>query len=330
MIKQFSKALIISLIIIFSFSCKQGKKSGFFVNTSSGGINEIIVVCNQTLWDGYVGDTLRHILQCEAPMLPQPEPLFELIYIKPEKFTSNFQKHRNIIMLKTDNQYDTATFVAKKDIWARPQIIVNITAKNESDLSKFLTINNNKIVDFFEETERNRLIAGYELNSDKVIREKLLSKHKLMITVPKGYSLDIDKDDFIWISSEGPDLIQNIYIYYYDYTSPDIFTLNNLIKKRNEILKQVPGPDPGTYLTTENLVTPSFRQFKYQNKYFAEIRGLWKIEGYFMGGPFVSLSTIDEKRNRVVTVEAVLFAPKYNKRNYLTQMEAILYTIKFE
>jgi hypothetical protein len=32
-----------------------------------------------------------------------------------------------------------------------------------------------------------------------------------------------------------------------------------------------------------------------KDKYYAELRGLWKVENDFMGGPFVSLSTLDEK-----------------------------------
>ncbi len=48
-----------------------------------------------------------------------------------------------------------------------------------------------------------------------------------------------------------------------------------------------------------------------------------------MGGPFISLSTFDKERNRIVTVEGFVYAPKFDKRNYLRQVEAILYTLDF-
>jgi len=59
-----------------------------------------------------------------------------------------------------------------------------------------------------------------------------------------------------------------------------------------------------------------------------EIRGLWRVENAFMGGPFVSLSTVDETRNRVVTVEGFVYAPKADKRNLMRQVEAVVYSLQ--
>lgn len=53
------------------------------------------------------------------------------------------------------------------------------------------------------------------------------------------------------------------------------------------------------------------------------------MENYIMGGPFVQLSTVDTRRNRIVTVEGFVFAPSEEKRNYVRQLEAILYSLSF-
>jgi len=63
--------------------------------------------------------------------------------------------------------------------------------------------------------------------------------------------------------------------------------------------------------------------------YAMETRGLWKIlDGEAMGGPFVSLTRLDQVNGRVVTAEAFLYAPGQKKRNALRQIEAILYTLE--
>ena len=63
--------------------------------------------------------------------------------------------------------------------------------------------------------------------------------------------------------------------------------------------------------------------------YGIETRGLWKIEdGEAMGGPFVSLTRLDQVNGRVVTAETFLFAAGQKKRNALRQNEAILYSLK--
>ena len=59
------------------------------------------------------------------------------------------------------------------------------------------------------------------------------------------------------------------------------------------------------------------------------MRGLWKVQNDFMGGPFVSLTVLDPSKKRVVTVEGNVYAPKNNKRNYIRQLEAMIYSLEF-
>ena len=47
-----------------------------------------------------------------------------------------------------------------------------------------------------------------------------------------------------------------------------------------------------------------------------------------MGGPFVSLTRLDQVNGRVVTAETFLFAAGQKKRNALRQNEAILYSLR--
>ena len=46
-----------------------------------------------------------------------------------------------------------------------------------------------------------------------------------------------------------------------------------------------------------------------------------------MGGPFVSITRIDELNKKIITVEGFVFAPSYNKRNPLRQMDAMVYSL---
>ena len=63
----------------------------------------------------------------------------------------------------------------------------------------------------------------------------------------------------------------------------------------------------------------------------AEIRGLWKIlDGEAMGGPYVSLTRLDEIHQQVITAETFIYASGQKKRNALRQSEAILYTLRLQ
>ena len=59
-----------------------------------------------------------------------------------------------------------------------------------------------------------------------------------------------------------------------------------------------------------------------------EIRGLWRMENDFMGGPFISLTCLDEKNNTLITAEGYVFAPQFDKLLYLHEVEAMVKSIK--
>jgi hypothetical protein len=123
---------------------------------------------------------------------------------------------------------------------------------------------------------------------------------------------------------------QGILIYCFDYTDTNSFNLENIIAKRNEITKKyIPGPTDDSYMqVSEEVILPVAKQINFNDQFAVETRGLWKVEGDFMGGPFLSYTLIDELRNRVITIDGYVYAPKDKKRNLLLQLEAILHTLK--
>jgi len=75
--------------------------------------------------------------------------------------------------------------------------------------------------------------------------------------------------------------------------------------------------------------TPVEREINLKGLYAKELRGLWQMEGAFMGGPYLSYSLVDEKNNRVITIDSYVYSPKFDKREYLREMEALALTINF-
>ncbi len=165
------------------------------------------------------------------------------------------------------------------------------------------------------------------------IHKKLLSNHQIDLVVPKGYTINFEEDNFIWLDNRHRNIIEGILIYYYPYTDSNTFTKDYLVEKRNSILKKyVPGEKEGSYSATEMRFPIESNEYKLNGeKYTFELRGLWNVVGGFaMGGPFISITQYDEDRNRIVTVDGFLFAPDEDKRNLVKRLEAILYSLKFE
>jgi hypothetical protein len=65
----------------------------------------------------------------------------------------------------------------------------------------------------------------------------------------------------------------------------------------------------------------------FNGRYAIETRGLWRLVGDFMGGPFVNYVFLDEETNQMVMIDAFLYSPRRSKRDLLMQLEAIAYSI---
>ena len=100
------------------------------------------------------------------------------------------------------------------------------------------------------------------------------------------------------------------------------------VHKRDSVMKaNIPGAREGMYMSTDSLMT-DVRPISVQGDYALEARGLWRIKGDFMGGPFVSHVRLDKANQRIIVSEIFIYSPDKMKRNLVRQMEASLYTLK--
>ncbi len=319
--------LYLLVFLITGFGCKMDNET--LKPKVTGAAGEVMIVVPAAIWNGAAGDTLEGLLSQDVPYLPQPEPMFHVIHVIPANFGKMFQTHRNIIFVKIGSQYKKVKMVVERDKWATPQYIVDMEAPDVSSFVRLVEEGGTSLVDRINQMERNRIIEYYRHYLEADIYKKLKEKYYLTLEIPKGYTLDVDSTNFAWISSETPTVSQGILIYTFPYTSEKIFTKDSLIAIRNhELKKYVHGEIQGTYMSTEMIIPPGYRTFERNSNFFTELRGLWKLENGYMGGPFISLSTIDKSRDRVITVEGYVYAPGEKKRELLRQVESILYTLK--
>ena len=176
-------------------------------------------------------------------------------------------------------------------------------------------------------------MARYAKNNKKyeeIGRADILErKFGIRLTIPTSYSLDVDTTNFVWLENKGRgDAIQSILIYTYD--KPDIeLTSDFIFAKRNQFTKQfVSGPKDDSYMAVESQAIAYRREIKVNDINVIELRNLWKMENDFMGGPFVSFTFIDEENNKVINIDGFVYAPQFDKRDYLRQLEAILNSVQ--
>jgi hypothetical protein len=323
-------ALFVSIgLISLITSCDKGTggKRTLLPNVT-GTAGEVVIVISGSVINESITQTYRDILEDEYPMIPQSEPLFNLAIIPTNSFTDIFKSHRNIIITKVGDEFKKPQIVPQRDVWAAPQTILNIVGPTYPAIEKMLLEERDRLVQLLEQAERDRVVQNATKFEAEGIRSIIEKKFNVSLYFPKGYRLKLDTTNFVWVSYETPSTSQGIFIYDYPYTDDKTFTAEYLIEKRNQFLKDfVPGPTPGSYMTTETVIPPMFKPLMFKGRYFGQLRGLWDVYTHPMGGPFISLTTIDQKRNRVVTIDGYVYAPRLNKRNYIRQVEALILNV---
>lgn len=325
-----AKCFLVALVALLAISCDDD--STLLKQNVSGKAGEIIVVTDKVNWEAETGAALRNVLATEYPFLPQSEPSYNLINIGEKNFTSLFQMHRNIIMLKVDPKFDTAQFQAVEDVWAAPQTVITLTAPSEEEATKLITDNAELLFNTIGQAERNRIIRNSKKFEELQLRQVVTEKFGGSPYFPKGYSLKKITDNFIWISYETTYLNQGILIYRIPYKDSTSMQLENLMAATNDIMQHnVPGMLDNSYMTISGEITPGLSVMKYKNRNFVEMRGLWEVQNDFMGGPFVMHAFYDKNNPKeIIVIEGFVYAPRYDKRNYIRQVESVLYSFEWE
>ena len=308
--KRFRLFIIFALAAIVCISCGDRKKA--LLPNVSGKAGEVLVVIGQGEWEGALGTAIRDTLTSDCPFLPQREPLYSVVNIVPTAFTNIFQIHRNILICNVNPHVSEPGVRFLNDVWARPQCVIKD--------------NKLKIATMIEQAERNRVIANSIQYEEKGIQPVLKERFGGFLHFPVGYAVRKAAEDFVWIAYETQYTNQGVFVYKYP-SGGTPFTEEALVEKRNEFLKNyVPGMFDNTYMITSPIVDPSVKYLKYQGRDFAEMRGYWEVYGDYMGGPFVSHSFYSPDGKWIVTLDAFVYAPKYDKRHYLRQVESLLYS----
>ena len=184
----------------------------------------------------------------------------------------------------------------------------------------------------YMEVELERTTKTHMTALEWSISNKLVKDYKLSLIIPAGFTISAKQKDFVWIRREAQYFSQGIIIYFEEYVDTNQFNPDYIIKLRNsKVEKYIPGPKKNSYMSTAvSVVEPTFERIKFNGQFAVETRGLWETKGDFMGGPFVSYTTVDEARNRVVTIEGYVYYPNKKKSILLHQVDAICYSIKFD
>ena len=327
------KIAILSILALMFCACSGN--SDRLLTSATGSIYECLIV-----GDAAVKTPVCETMGADMYGLPQMEPYFTTMFVPTSQFDDLLKSTRNILIVDVnEHKYTHIKATKARDVWSQPQAMIRIQAPSNEEFLNYWKANGEQIREWFVQEELARQLRFYRANTNKTARAKL-NKKGYDLLIPEDFMLIMDTTladvNVLWCCNNKGPMRKDIIVYDYPYTSQEQFSNDSVIAMRNAVLgrlvsAQVEGSHMGTeykHFPPVSRQVPALRD-SVGGFYGIETRGLWKIEdGEAMGGPFVSLTRLDQVNGRVVTAETFLFAPGQKKRNALRQDEAILYSLR--
>lgn len=327
--KYIFTSVIMTIALLVAFTSCSNDSTGLYTPRSSGLPYELLVVASDEIWESDGGQALESVLKSDIPGLPQSEASFHVMRVIPMHYDKVMKMMRNIVVVNVGDNYRQTKLKYAENMFSVPQLILTIQAPDTESLKDFVLSKQDFIIKFFNDAELKRQADELRKNHSDTISKYTTAMFSYDICAP--YELRNFKiaDNFIWSSSENPIGPLNFMSYSYPYTSEKCFTREGFIAKRDSVTKiNMPGAFENSYMTLDTLALSTTDRTENGN-YLFEARGLWKMKGDMMGGPFISQSRVDTLTNRVIVTEVFVYAPEKMKRRYIKKLESSLQTFKF-
>ena len=318
------KKYILALAVCFNLvSCDD---AAITVVDSIGKIKDVVIVVENDLWEGAVGDTLRNNLAKPVDGLIRDEPVFTLNQIKPASFEGLLKKSRNYIFVQLGKKESVSI---RKDAYANPQTGVVITAPNQTALARLIGQNASNIIEVLttaEITEKQRLMEKVRMDA-KPFQDQL----GISIVIPKAYRYAKTEKDFLWIRKTIAEGTMDLMFYEVplEAIQRDSSVVSQIVRVRDSVGgKHIEVNEPGVF-QTEPMFSPYLHEVAVAGQFAYETKGTWEVKNMFMAGPFVNYAIYNPKKKNWLIAEGYVSAPNSEQRNYMFELEAILKSIEF-
>lgn len=329
------------------FACEQRTYKGGIAVT--GKVGEILVVCDNGIWDSEVKNYLdTHLTQFIMPYFPDVVT-FELLHRTTSNFDGAIRQHRNILFLSIDSKKapEKGKIEKRRSVWADGQLVVDVIAPNYNELLNVCKNGLRSAHSEFDDSEWRRIMRYFKSERNSFQEKKLAKNFGITLALPDGTSMVTDRTNFCRITlpaasrpiefvgsgtQDVGSIFSGIMVYQYDYVNDEQLSLEKLLMARDTMLKyNVPHETPGLYMGTQYNVfvyPESTKTTNFNGKIKGvEMRGMFVFTGkavHSTGGAFWSFHFVHPKRKKVVCVSGYVDAPSTTSWTHpLREIQAI-------
>ena len=328
---------------------------------AAGPEGKITVAIDSTHWVGPIGDAIRETLGGPIYTLPAPEPAFDLeqVSISSDLMFETMKRQKNVIIVAplvdttAEARFLQARFgegvqdlidsgesavVSREDLWRRDQLVVYIAATTPDSVAAAIRAKSEDLLYVFNKITRERLtVEMFEKGRQQDIEERLMKKHGFAVNGQHDYFVAVDTTNFVWLRRViSAETWRSLFVYYEENGQPSDLSPEWIYARRDSLTQRYMQGTEAGYVEIDHRRPLYTENINFLDRYGFETRGLWQMvldtEGRTMqlgmGGSFVTYAFYDQDSGRNYLIDGMIFAPGYEKREFLRQMEVIAHTFR--
>ncbi|MFB6273308.1 MAG: DUF4837 family protein [Salinibacter sp.] len=354
------------LLLIPMFLLLFGGCEGDYRPRASGPEGEITVVMDSSHWTGAPGEALRKNVTPWVQTLPVSERYFKLrhLELESERTFDRIKDLKNVIIAAPlSDSTNEARFlrrrlsdkaeqailngqtavVPKPDLWRRSQQIYYVAAATPEALAETFQNQGSEIRKTFKKVTLDRLKREmYEEGRRSAIEDSLLERHGFTLNVQPTFQIAVDtttaSGGFIWLRRLLAETRREFFIYYIEDVSPDQLTPEWIYAKRDSLTRTHLRGSVRGFVHIDYRRPLKTEQVSFLGRYGYETRGLWymatpekgtdELRPVGGGGPFINYTFYDQATDRVYMLDGSVFAPDFDKLNFIRHMEVMARTFR--
>jgi len=326
---------ILFALAVLLTACNSRQNDALIKKSSSGKTLEVLLAADQGHFLQSTRALIDSIFHEPQGCLPQPEPRFDVVKLPVSSLhnTQMFKMHRNIVQLEVKKGNPDKMYVSY-NLWAEPQMVAVVSASCEDSLCALLRRHEPRIVKDIYANEHQRMINAFYNYRNVELMKRVKDKFGFSLTLSEDFMWASEDGDFAWIRKETKDVSLGVLVNVTPYRDASQFSPAKIYNRLDTIMRRhVPGPSGVSYMATERRVEMETEAVEYPGvDYCIQTHGLWHLLGDAdrMGGPFVHYSILSPDGKDVVDIIGFVYAPRFDKRDYLMQVEGICFSAKWD
>ena len=350
--KKTVSTLLLIIFAIFLLACEADYRKN-----AVGPMSEVLIVMDSTAWESETANALRDLYGGVIFTLPVAEERYDLRFmsLRTQRDLDRAKSHKNVIFASPINeQNNVAGFINSimsddvlsrvregqnfmfplGDRWYRDQWVMLLTGRSDEELARKIRANRETLLNSLNTAEIPRWQAQvYRRGEQKAVADSLMENHGFSIRVQHDYRIGVDTTGFVSMRRYLHDNDRWIWFAYKEDWDDGLDNIDQewINAVRDSLNRQfIRGTRDESYVTTEYRAPRAIETVRTQvnGRPALETRGTWRMTNDIMGGPFLHYTVFDEQQNRLYMMEFAQFAPRYSKRRFMNQFEAMAHTFE--